>query len=541
MRSRAPFVGLAIFAVAGVTLAVHAQTAADTGAVLRVRAHVEFLADDLLEGRETGTRGHELAARYVATTLGSYGFEPAGRDGSFFQPVPLRETRITSASVAITAPGGVTVTLAVPDDAVVVADAYRREAQVTAPVAFVGYGVSAPDLQYDDYAGIDVRGKVVVMLLNAPPQFPGEVRAHYGFFDEKFRTAARHGAVAAMFMGSSRWEAFAGLLGAPQMAWTDDGGEPTSSDRLLHARGALSAAGVEKLFAGAPERLADVYAAGEMETPRSFDLPAIMTITSASEHRTLTSPNVLGVFRGEDPDLAESYVLLTAHLDHVGIGQEVNGDRIYNGAFDNALGCGILLEVARTVASLPERPRRSLLLAFVTAEEKGLIGSDFLARNPPVPRAQLVASLNLDMPVLQWPLVDVVAVGSEHSTLGDIVERAVRATGLGLAPDPMLSGLFFYSDQYSFAKQGLPSVYLMPAFTSRNTGEDHGQQFGAFMSTHYHRPSDDLSLPMDPGAIEAFARVNTAIALAIANDPVRPAWKPGSFFGRMFGAAAGTP
>jgi Zn-dependent M28 family amino/carboxypeptidase len=278
-----------------------------------------------------------------------------------------------------------------------------------------------------------------------------------------------------------------------------------------------------------------MYAAGGKGAPKNFEFPVTATMKTVTEHTAAASANVVGVLRGDDPALENSYVVLTAHLDHEGIGPPVNGDAIYNGAYDNAAGCAVLLEVARTIAQAERRPRRSVLVVFVTAEERGLVGSDYFARNPTVPRASIVANVNLDMPLLQWPPADVVAFGAENSSLGAVAERAVANAGLKLAPDPMPEeNLFVRSDQYSLVKQGVPAIFLVPGFTSKDPSKRGAEIFGSFMATHYHRPSDDLSLPLDLGAVAAFTRANYLITMAIANDPVAPTWKPGNFFGERF-------
>lgn len=242
----------------------------------------------------------------------------------------------------------------------------------------------------------------------------------------------------------------------------------------------------------------------------------------------------MGRLEGRDPSLRHTNVVLTAHLDHTGVLPAGSGDRINNGAFDNAAGCAVLLEVARLLAQ-DERPRRSVLVLFVGAEEHGLVGSDYFAENPTVPRGSLVANVNLDMPLLQWPFKDVVAFGSERSSLGPLAVKALAPQGIGLAPDPMpQENIFVRSDQYSFVKRGVPALYLIPALTTTDASRDPAGIFQKFLTTHYHQPSDDLSLPFDVNAVTSFTRANHAVVLAIANDPQTPTWNPGNFFGETF-------
>jgi Zn-dependent M28 family amino/carboxypeptidase len=256
---------------------------------------------------------------------------------------------------------------------------------------------------------------------------------------------------------------------------------------------------------------------------------------SSTSHQRVSSPNVVGVLRGSDSSLAATSVVLTAHLDHTGVRPSGTGDRINNGAYDNATGSAILLEVARVLAAQPAQPKRSVVVLLVTAEEKGLLGSDYFAHNQVKTAGRMVANVNLDMPVFLTASTDIVAFGSENSTLGEVVRKAVADVGYTLSPDPMPEeNIFVRSDQYSFVKKGVPAVYLIPGFTAQDPAVNGQQVFGGFLAAHYHRPSDDLSLPMDLQAVERFTRANFAIVQAIANDPVDPAWNPGNFFGKMF-------
>ena len=260
-----------------------------------------------------------------------------------------------------------------------------------------------------------------------------------------------------------------------------------------------------------------------------------MTITSSATHRLVTSPNVVAQLKGSDAALGETSVVLTAHLDHIGIKPAGEGDRINNGAYDNATGSAILLEVARALAAQPVAPRRSILIVLVTAEEKGLLGSDYFARHPVKAAGRMIANVNLDMPVFLAAATDIVAFGSENSTLDEVVRKAAREAGLTLSPDPMPEeNIFVRSDRYSLVKQGVPAVYLVPGWTAKDAGVNGAEVFGKFLATTYHQPGDDLSLPMDLAAVEQFTRVNLAVVRAIADDPAAPSWKAGNFFGRTF-------
>ncbi len=507
-----------------------------------VRAHVEFLADDLLEGREAGTRGYDLAAHYVASVMKSAGLKPAADDGTYFQRVPLRKSTLGSSALSVTSKsGGAASDITIPEEGVVLPNHSLSSVDVRGDVVFVGYGVTAPEISYDDYAGIDVTGKIVLAAYNAPAKLNSEIRAHYASPVQKLKNAANRGAAGVIFMFTPEdqeripWAYAKARMSEPGITTVQPDGKPFVNEPRMTAVAYVNDTGAKKLFAGAPTPIEDAIASIVRGEPKSFALPVSASIRVATTHSDAMSANVVARLEGSDPALAKTSVLLTAHLDGVGIGQEVNGDRINNGAYDNATGSAILLEVARALGARARAPRRSVLVVFVTAEEKGLLGSDYFARHPVKAAGQMVADVNLDMPVFMTPSNDLVAFGSENSTLDAVVKRAAQAEGYVAAPDPMPEeNIFVRSDQYSFVKQGVPSVYLMPGFTPIDP-KSTTPRFEEFRKQHYHKPSDDLSLPMDLDALARFTRVNYRVIAAIANDPVAPTWKPGNFFGKAFG------
>jgi len=290
-----------------------------------------------------------------------------------------------------------------------------------------------------------------------------------------------------------------------------------------------------ELFSRAPISFEQALDAADAGTPLSTPLGTEITLSRKTRHESITSPNVIGILRGSDPQLAEEYVVFTAHLDHVGTGVAVNGDTIYNGMYDNAMGTSLLIETAKAFAAMPEPPRRSILFIALTGEERGLVGSDYFAHYPTVPGDSLVANVNLDMPLLLYPLADVIAFGSEHSSLEQVIGEVVVEEGFELAPDPVPEEvLFIRSDQYSFVKKGVPSVFLVPGFTSTDPDIDGGMLFNQHLKTHYHQPSDDLSRPIDWDSALRFARANVRIGHAVAEKDQRPAWNQGDFFGDKF-------
>lgn len=496
-----------------------------------IRAHMAFLADDLLEGRGTGTRGFEIAARYVAAQFEAIGLEP-GSNGGWFQPVPLRRSELLAdgSGVEIIRDDGGRRTLTFGDDFTMIGE-FRESTEIEAPVVFVGRGVTAPERQYDDYAGVDTNGKIVAYFGGAPASFPPEERAHYSASSVKTANAVAHGAVGMLRLWSSEDERIgpwsrlvqsARSFGA--FAWLD-GGEAHDSQPQIRATARLGPAAAEALFTGAPVTYADVQA-----KPAAAPLPVRVRMVKKSRLSDLNSPNVVGLLRGADPALAGEYVVFSAHLDHLGIGEPVNGDAIYNGAIDNASGVAALIEIARAFASLPERPRRSLLFVAVTAEEAGLIGSDYFVHKPPVPLAAIVANVNIDGGSM-WPFNALFARGADHSTLKAAVDAAAAVADLPVVADPFPEqASFVRSDQYSFVRKGIPALILGAVRTAeaRPLALD-------WVTNRYHAPSDDMAQPMDFEASARFTRVQFLIGYAVAQADARPRWNPGDFFGELFG------
>jgi hypothetical protein len=506
-----------------------------------VRAHVEFLADDLLEGRATGSRGFELAAKYVATEMAKLGLEPGGTDGSWMQPVELLEaTRVVPAARVTVERGGERLELAPAVDFIPGFSYFGTEASVEAPLVFAGFGVSAPELGYDDFAGVDVMGKVAVVLSGAPAQFPNSQRAHYS--REKTRQLAARGAVGIVSLNTPDdekrwpWDKAVRLSWVPSMRLVDAAGQPVEAYPEIKASIALNHASAAKIFDGGPKPLEQVFADAAEGRPQGFDLPARVSIGLRSALGRTRCHNVVGILRGADPKLANEYVVFTAHLDHLGRGAAIDGDTIYNGAMDNASGIATMLESARLLATSRVRPKRSIVFLAVTAEERGLLGSRHFAMFPTIPREAIVANVNMDMPVALFPMAGFTAFGAEHSTLGEVARRALAAEKMAMLPDPDPAEVFFSrSDQYSFVREGIPALYLDSAAKSSDPAVDADAVTKQFLLRDYHMPSDEADLPIDWPSLAKLARVNARIGLEVANDRKRPQWLEGDFFGETFG------
>ena len=508
-----------------------------------IRAHLSFLADDLLEGRETGSRGYDIAANYVASQFSQFHVAPKGERGSYLQQVPLRSTLLVPGStvVELESAAGLTRLSAASDYVVSVRDGADRSGAAT-PLVFAGYGVRAARFGHDDYADLDVKGKIVVVLQGYPGAFPTEEGAHFGSVREKRKLAARLGAVGTVVLWTPLAEKAAPFDKAlknqlfPAMDWINAAGRPSSEHPGMQDSVLLSMPAARKLFAQVDVKLDDIYAAAAANRALpKLDLKMALRLLRTSVSTEVKSANVVGMIEGSDPHLKNEYVVFSAHLDHVGTVKEKTGDNIYNGAMDNASGVATLLETARLFSQASVKPKRSILFVALTGEEKGLLGSAYFAANPTVPAGAIVANVNLDMPLLTFDFKNVMAFGAQHSSLQGNVARALKAMGLELIADPWPEkGLFTRSDHYNFVKQGIPSIFLATGTGSFKPGEDGGKLWQEFLGKHYHEPSDDLTLPFNFDAAARFVQVNYNIGLEIANAKQRPTWNKGDFFGDTF-------
>ncbi|MEM9809696.1 MAG: M28 family peptidase [Pseudomonadota bacterium] len=501
----------------------------------RLEADVRFLADDLLEGREAGQRGYDIAALYVAERFRALGLEPIGEDGTYFQEVPLRSFTPTlpgGAVLAITGPDGVTNTW--KPGAEFVGSSLREAALIgQAPLVFVGYGFVSEEHGRDDYQNLDVEGAVVVSLAGAPKTLNSEERAYHSA--QRNRYASERGAIGMISLMLPSFEEqrypferlAEQMMKDPVTSWVREDGSPSTNAPRLLGSITMGQVGAAKLFDAVGADWSDIVEAAETDDGLVPGFTMDLTASMRFENNVTNtkSPNVLGFVPGTDPALSGEVVMVTAHLDHEG-NQAPGADAIYNGAMDNAVGTAALMEAARSLIADP--PARPVLFVALTAEEKGLLGSDYLANNS-VTEGQVVANINLDMPVLTFPFVDMVAFGAERSTLGPVVAAATESLGVTLSPDPIPEqGIFTRSDHYSFVKKGVPAVFLFTGF-----GGEGAEAFPHFLSTHYHQPSDEIDLVMFD-QLDRFAELNTAIIRDVANMDETPVWNAGDFFGTTF-------
>lgn len=550
--------------VCSLSLALAAQDSSDRAALdaatkaihpEQIRAHIRFLSDGLLQGRAPGTPGYDIAARYVATELEGMGLHP-GASGNWFQAVPL-EKAVTDAAASsfVLTVNGKEQKLADAKDYILSAwfaspagkDATKAESEVTAPIVFVGFGVTAPDQKYDDYAGVDVHGKIVAGIYGAPSSFPSTERAYYSDGVIKAKNAVAHGAVGVIsIMLPEDWKRYPWDWIVPQiqmgeMHWLDKAGVPHDFFPELKGTVLLNQNTAEALFSGAPKTLEQAFANAKASKPQAFALPATARIHTVTAQKVIESPNIVAELKGSDPALRDQYVVYTAHVDHLGICPAVEGDNVCHGALDNASGTAALLEIARAYASLPKPPRRSVLFVFVTGEEMGLLGSDFYAHFPTVPLKSIVANVNIDgAPGAYFPMKDLVVLGSEHSTMADEVTSAAKALGYDLSPDPMPEEVMFIrSDQYSFVLQGVPAVDITDGVKSTDPKINGLDVIKKWLVTRYHTPLDNMDQPIDFDSAAKGSVMNFLVGYEVAQHSGVPEWNKGDFFGTTFGPRHG--
>lgn len=528
------------------TISAEAQTTARSVRPEAIEAHMRYLADDKLQGRKPGTPGFEMAAQYVEKQFRTLGFKPgvstsAGQ--TYRQAVPLRRAQVREEGSTMTIiRDGVDLDLTYGKNYTFTPNFGQPTSVVSAPVVFVGFGVSAPELGYDDYAGIDVRGKIVACFNGAPATFPSNQRAYSG--SAKAEVAASRGAVGLITFSlptdvRARIESNSPRNRLPIYRWTNAGKQAQRTFPQLKVVASLGDSTARSLFDGATKSFEEARKAANQSQPQAFPLPlSVRARTQTDLNDGLVGQNLVGLLPGSDPKLKDEYVVYVSHLDHLGITRPVKGDSINNGAHDNASGVAINLEAARLFASLPKHPRRSILFVAVTGEEMGLLGSDYFASNPTVPKEKIVANLCLDMPFFFHPLLDIVPYGSEHSSMKGAVEAAAQFVGVKIVKDPIPEqSVFMRSDHFSFVRQGIPAIYIKSGST---TGDNRdGTQLNLdWRATVYHTPKDDMNQPFDWTAAARHVQLQFLIGYLTAQADDRPVWNQGDFFGTRFSAAS---
>jgi Zn-dependent M28 family amino/carboxypeptidase len=494
--------------------------------------HIKVLADDKLEGRDTGSRGERAAQAYAIEQLRSAGAEPAGVTG-FYQPVKFVSRQIVEKDCSLTLiRDGKRETLTLGEDAII-GTRVMPAPEVEAPLVFVGYGLKVPEKNYDDFAGVDVRGKIVVIFSGSPTEIPGALASHYQTAAERWKVLRAAGAVGIVSLMNPAsmdipWSRIALNRAHPTMDLDYPEFNETEGAKLAVT---VNPASAEKFFAGSGHTFAEIAALGKDRKPLPhFALAVSLAAKTKVEITKIESANLVAKLPGSDPALKDEYVVLSAHLDHIGIGEPINGDRIYNGAMDDGSGSALLLDMAASFKKNPEKLRRSILLILVTGEEKGLLGSKYFAAHPTVAPKSIVADVNVDMFLPIVPLKLLTVLGLDDSDLGDRVREIAQSLGVRVQPDPEpLRNLFIRSDQYNFIRHGVPSVIMSVA---PEPGSPEQKIFKDWLTQRYHAPSDDVDQPVDLAAAAKYEEIVRTLLINIANGDHRPEWKPDSFFRR---------
>jgi len=502
-----------------------------------IRAHVRFLSHDLLEGRGTGQRGGDIAAEYIATQFALDGLKPAGDDGTFFQNVPMVEVKtLPQTTFRFVEAGGKTIDAKNLEDLVTNNESQTEIADIDAPIVFVGFGIQAPEYDWDDYKTADLHGKVALLFVNEPPSddpkfFKGKALTYYGRWTYKFEETARRGAIATIIihradLASYGWEVVRNSWGA-QRAYLKKDGTPK-----LQAASWIQHDVAGRVLAMVGLDVDKLYLRAQSRDFQPLTLPIRFQAHVASALRPFVSRNVLAMLPGSVPELSGQAVLYTAHYDHLGIDTSLKGDQIYNGADDNATGCAILLELARAWSGVLVAPPRSILFASVTAEEQGLLGSEYLGKHSPVPPAKISLDLNFDdLPPIGDP-EEVEVSGAERTTFYPEVLATAKQFGYAIRPDPQpQAGHYYRSDHFSLARVGIPSFSINEGIKFKGHDAAWGQaQAKDYVDHRYHQPTDEYNPAMDFAGDAAMARFGFALGLKAAIAPKLAAWLPGDEF-----------
>ncbi len=495
--------------------------------------YVKVLAADDMEGRETGSEGLRKAAAYIVEQLKADGLQPAGSNG-FYQPVKLVSRQIdeSGSSLALVRDGK-DEPLILGQDAMF-STRVDLAPEVDAPLVFAGYGLRVPEKDYDDFAGLDLKGKVAVIISGSPSEMPSALASHYQSASERAKALRAAGAIGMISIPNPAsmdipWSRMTLARTRPSMALADPS---LNESRGIKLSVVFNPAYAEKLFEGSPykfQQIADL-AKERKDLPR-FALSAGIKARAMVIQKDVESDNIIAKLPGTDPKLKDEYVVLSAHMDHLGIGEPINGDRIYNGAMDNGSGSALVLDIANSLQHSQLKLKRSVLFVFVTAEEKGLLGSKYFAAHPTVPKNSIVADINTDMFLPIFPLKLLTVYGLDESSLGDMVRQVAQQQGVQVQADPEpLRNSFIRSDQYSFIRQGIPSVAMKVGFKPESPEAATEKKW---LTERYHAPSDDLDQPVDLAAAGKFEDIVQGLTVKVANDPRPPAWKIDSFFRRF--------
>ena len=507
-----------------------------------IDAHLRFLSSDLLEGRAPATRGGRIAEQYIATQLQAFGVKPGVGDSSYFQRVPIDVVKADPATIKVTATGKANANLRFTDDVVVWPGSATDASSAHGELVFVGYGATAPEYKWDDYKDTDVRGKILLVLVNDPPATPaepnlfgGKAMTYYGRWTYKYEEAERRGAAGMLIVHTTEragypWHVVVNSNSTERRLLPRDASLPAP----IGVRGWITDSAATALLAQAGLNMSQLRKQAESRDFRPVSTGIIIDESMKNSLQHMAANNVIGLVRGIDPKVRDEYVAYSAHWDHFGIGPVVNGDSIYNGAVDNASGVASILAIAHAAAE-GIKPRRSQLFAFVTAEESGLLGSAYFGEHPTVPASKIVAALNMDIVPVNGRVRDLNVMGDNKSSLGPALAELVKSEGIRLSPDAHPEqGHFYRSDHFSFAKAGIPSVSIGGGddIVGHPTGWGL-QQAEDYTAHRYHQPSDEYRPDMDLSGAAQLADIVYRFGLSLGNARTVPTWNADAEFRAM--------
>jgi Zn-dependent M28 family amino/carboxypeptidase len=504
----------------------------------RIREHTRFLSSDLLEGRGVGQRGGDLATEYLATQLALAGAKPAGEQGTYFQKVPLVGVETAPGAQLSGTAGGKSIEFKWADEFVGDSPTQQADTRFEAPAVFIGHGISAKEWNWDDFKGVDVSGKVVVLFTSEPSTdpklFDGRALTYYGRWTYKYEEALRRGARAAIIIHTTPTASYGWDVVRSSWGRETPYVKLAPNEKALAFTGWISREAGNRFLALAGKTVDELLAASERRDFKPIDLGIQVRGNIPSKIRQIETRNVAAIFPGSDARLKEEAVIFSGHWDHLGVGAPVNGDGIYNGAVDNATGCAMLLEMARVWGSLPQKPRRSALFLVVTAEEGGLRGSEYYATHPLISPTKTALALNFDAFFPWGRAKDVVITGAERTTVLPLAQQLAQRLTLDIAPDASPeAGHYFRSDHFSFARAGIPAFSIGHGTEFAGKPAGFGVKAAAeFNEKHYHQPSDQFRDEWDFTALEQAAQYGYLLGMAVANQDSLPDWRPGQQFHR---------
>jgi Zn-dependent M28 family amino/carboxypeptidase len=499
---------------------------------------VKEISDDKYEGRDTGSKGERQAQEYMVSKLKALGVEPAGSNG-YFQSVKLRTVQIDEPHCTLSLVRDGQVQSLTLGEQAYFSTRYPLAPKVDAQLVFVGYGLNIPERNYNDFAGLDLKNKIAVILTGSPADVPSALSAHYQSRAERWKALKTAGAIGVIQIQNPAsvdlpWARSALNRNHPSMDLVGPEFNETSGAKIAVA---FNPAHADLLLQGSGHTFAELAALGKDRKPLPhFPLKVSLSATTVTHSRDIDSTNIVARIPGADPKLKEEYVVLSAHIDHVGIGEPINGDRIYNGAMDNGSGSALLLDIARSLTETHTKLKRSVLLVWVTGEEKGLLGSKYFAEHPTVAPKSMIADINTDMFLPIVPLKILTVYGLSESDLGDRVTQVGEHLNVQIQPDPLpLLNVFIRSDQYNFVRHGVPAVMIDVGAVP---GSPEAATIKTWRTERYHAPSDDANQPVNLATAAGYEEVIRALVIEVANDPKRPQWKQDSFFRRYADTAS---